>query len=207
MAGQGNELLIENISFTGIALQASPEIKLPGIGEILSGTIAIKDKPFEVAFNLVRVKDSIAGGRFIERYQELRNFLKSHYGPELAAMSLKKVEKLDLKPQPDGDPHWFFDGNDSELYYVMNKGRLVRFRLSFLNRYLEGKQGEKPRFGKYDAGVAGAVRHPGTRTIKNSEKIPQKEIEFLLRYVHHIQKLDEQVKHSILIGIGELDSF
>ena len=88
-----------------------------------------------------------------------------------------------LHAQPDGNPHWYFDGLHCELYFVEKDGQIVRFRLSFENRTIEG------------------VRNHNMRYIEdgheNGKKISAGSAEQLHRFINNIEGLAEGVRAQL----------
>jgi len=144
------EMAVINLSTSGIALlQGAPEIKVMK-DDLLSGNLYIEDEKIPVVLTVIRVNNDFIGCRFERGIELIDHCLKNKFSIELIALQLTGVKPGILEKQKDGQPHWYFDGNACELYFVEDNNFIKRYRLTFQNHHLEGGEDRKPEYTGHD---------------------------------------------------------
>ena len=192
---------VTDISYSGVGLFKAPLRGLPSEGSVLEGTLQFPDTEFKVPVKVVCYHAQVIGCCYVERPDSLKSYLKSQYKPELAALGLKKVDNSKLKSQIDGSPHWYFDGYDCELFYIVKAGELVRYRVAFLGRYFEGKPGKPPRYATYKADVHEGLRMPGSKIVHDRSNISSNDIENVIKFLTHVENFDDEYKKQVLASL------
>ena len=200
----GQECLVSDISFTGIGISRTSMKFTPGLGSILTGELCFGAVEFNLAVRIVNHYDKAIGCSIIEKPESFRKFLKTKYHVELSAYSLKKIDKSRLRLQYDGEPFWYFDGYDSELFFIVKNNELVRYRISFLDNYIEAMTGTTPRYINNRTNFQKQSGYSGLQPVKDRDHIRVSEVERLLRFVNHVENLAPRYRDIIMASIMKM---
>lgn len=182
---RGATLQVINLSGSGLAVEMVNVAAFPAQGNHFEADLKINGNHFKFELETVRKSPNSVGCKFLSSTQELQKYLKHHFKIELAALNMTRVNNQILAPQPDGKPHWYFDGINSELYYIEHRDAIIRYRITWLDNELSGNTSGTKRF------VKGGIE----------QKMPQNVKAELIRFIQHIEELPGSHKHFFLAQI------
>lgn len=181
---------VVNLSASGIALFIKNLYSFQLTDEVLRGRLYSEEKSFALMLQVVRRDNSIAGCRILSDTSDIEKYMRRRFSVELSALSLVEVSKEILAKPDDGNPHWFFNGLNNELYLVEYDNKPVRYRVNCRGHEISAEQGRAPRH--YIDNVESAA----------DERVLAEMTEFL----RHIEGLPESIRNSLLDDISQLKS-
>jgi PilZ domain len=141
------EIDLVNLSTTGMALICREAQVARNIGDTLSGTLFIDQKQFALENKIRHLSRNLIGCEFVQPKTDLHEAIRNYLRVEISALRLRKINDAYVKSDVRGQPLWYSDGQNSELYAVRTADNVVHFHMSFLGYYVEGGQGKVVRGG------------------------------------------------------------
>ena len=173
---------ISNLSETGLGVRRKPADYWP-IKDYIDGELILEDSKIPVTIRVMRITASEAGCAIIKGSSQLKRILHLKYHTEMNAHGLKKVDETLLRQQPDGKPHWHFDGSGGELYFIEKDNEIVRYRLTCDGISAEGSKGHPLRI---------------TRLVDDeivSVPLDERISKVILKFLNNIDNLDPGYLH------------
>jgi len=193
------ELKVQNISASGLAVKGFNLDK--NLGSSFKAKLAIDN--LDLALNMILVRRSANNVAFMFEpapYQ-LANFILQCFPYELRGQKLIKVSAENLKSNSFGEPNWYYDGRENELYFLNEGDKVVYFRISLNGKYIEYYPGYPMQVRRYDS-KASNMQKPGTRTVDEVITLSDENINNIVRFVEHIRFLDREICREILSSIS-----
>lgn len=186
---------VANLSASGAALMRAA---LPGLpaGPALEGLLQLGALALPVALEPVHTTHDVVGCAFRAPAPALVQAINAHLAAELHALGMVRVEDGRFEHAGPGRTVWFHGRENSELYYVEDRGEVLRFRLSFLANFLEGGRGRPVRFGVLTCDRDLASDRAGE--VHWLRKINADQLSTTLRFVSGIPGLDPAHRDAIL---------
>ncbi len=198
-APAGEPLLrMTNLSATGLGFAKDSAPDWPKEGGTLSGQLVLGEQEFDVTLKIVYITPAKVGGHFIQPPMALKRAVEQYFDLELAALNLDEVRPELLKPEPNGQPHWFIASDHCELFYVEKDGRVSHFHLHFFGTYMETDESGKLRYGKVDEGHT--PDKPSAKESALIQPVPKPDVaifEAAVKFVRNIEKADPLARETI----------
>lgn len=129
---------LQNISETGLSVSCGGNTNLFPMGELLEGEVTAKGRSVFFEAEVVRHSSDNIGLKVTRHSREFRTFVTNYFKEELSLLKVVKVAKEKLKPESDGEPHWYMGDDNCEFFYVTSEeGALVRFELTLFGNVIE----------------------------------------------------------------------
>ena len=132
-----------NISSTGIAFLRKSGDVWPEKNISFGGVLKINDHEFSLRLSVQRYAENFIGCKIENPDRGYQNYLELKFSMEISAVNMTNVAESALRPQPDGNPHWFFDGLSNELYFVEKNNVIQRFRINTAGHFISYTPGRK----------------------------------------------------------------
>ena len=198
----GFDVIVANISSSGIGFFCDPEQRWPEKGREFRGNLLIEDETFPLHLKVVRISPRTIGCIFIGDLTALKKALDHHFSVEFSASNTSKVNSEILKTESDGTPHLFRGSDSGELFFVESDGKLLRFQLSFFGNYIEGGDGQKTKFGHVHAETGrDKPKHKGSSLVQLSSQAPEGVKELAKRFIMNIPGLPPEKSKFICDAI------
>jgi hypothetical protein len=121
---------------------------------ILPAKLEILDQVFDMEIEVVFAAGAVIGCSFKKKPSNFDAELDRYFKLELAALKMKRVDREQLKPVADGDPHWLFGTSGCELYFVTKADRIVRFNASYFSSFVEARANDEVSGVRYGRIIA-----------------------------------------------------
>lgn len=201
-------LPVWNLSVDGIGFLESPESgagtrtrwPVPGsAGSRLNGKLMIRSEEFPVQVTLVHAGPSRAGGRFEDPTPEFQRRINEHFLTEFAALKLTSIKRDLLQDDPDGEPLFFVGENNSELFVVVNQGKVIHFHLCFFGNVIDGSKDGKLTAGTLDdEGFSdGGPGHKSAALVRKSRVVSDELATIAIRFLSNVRQLDPALRDQI----------
>ena len=186
-----SEFELTNLSSTGIGIARKADDRWPAEGDKMTGTLRIQENEVPIFLQIVRKDGYNVGCAYAQDPIELKGLIYNMYDTEFSALELKKVNQSILREQPDGKPHWFFDGSGGELYFVERNGKIGRYSINFKNHHIEGAIDKRP--------IVRAELETGHAAVTMTDKVREQ----FLRFLNNIENLEDEYLQRLVALINE----
>lgn len=197
---KNKELAVDNLSLKGMGLLLVQDgNELEKKIDYKNSLLHIQDKVFALDFKIVHQnRDRIFGCEFIHIEETYYPFWDRFFHHELRALSITYITADKLHITVDGTPHWFYGGEDYELFIVEKQKRITLFRLKLFDHYLEYELETGLRYAKIFEGKSpGDIKYKPS-TLLMMENIISDEIKILgLKFIYNIKELPSVYRKQI----------
>lgn len=193
----GENLQVSNLSYSGFALLLPNGKSIENTGKI-PVTLHFPEHIFSLQAEIIRVQEGALAGKFITDSTDLRLFLQKKFKAEYLALNLVSLSRSQLKHTPEGEPHWFYDGRENELYFIIHAEKIIYMRIQTLGYVLEYFESKPLQMRKIPRIESGSMRMPGTRILGEATVITPEFLSEIHKFIHHIDPMEEQRRNQIL---------
>jgi hypothetical protein len=182
----GEEFRVGNISESGMSLlhpELTPQSRWRGI-------LHLAGKEIPVELEIVRQSGSEAGGRLLKGGEELGAEMQRLFADELQATRMSEVSSGHLQTEEEGRPHWFYAPGNFELYFVEKEGRIMAAHISWNDRLVSAKLGEKARAGRMPEENRDKLTHSKSALVEWQATLTDADRYKALRIVENVKGLD-----------------
>lgn len=200
-------LKIKNLSITGAGIEKNSEASWQALGNKITGLLKLSNKAYRIIAEVRHISLGTVGCKFISSDSEVEGAILEHLIYEITALGLRPIKNDLLLPQPDGDARWYVDAYNNELYFVSNGPALVRYHMTFLGNYIQWQKesGLKSGYVLEETSSAAQSIKPANM-VRYHESFPPGMDILVDRFVNSIEKLEPELKASILKTIPKADS-
>lgn len=198
----GQQIAVRNISVSGIAIDINPDLMQLTPNLQLSAQLKIIDKDFNIEVKVLRKSEYIIALAFLKPPPELIQEISRVFLLEFNAQNIQYIGPDKLQAEAGGTPHWFYGGENYELFYVVQGGEVKSFYLKILSDTIEKKPGKDLSFGRIWSD--GPVNHDeipkykGSDLIELQRALPPAVIKNAASFVTHIPKLPKAHAQQII---------
>jgi hypothetical protein len=193
---------VRNISVTGIAIDVIPEITQLTANLQISAQLNILEKTFIVDLKVLRRSDYIVAFAFLRPNPEMIQEISRVFLTEFNAQTIQYISQEKLQPVPDGKAHWYYGGENYQLFFVENSGEVIRFFIQILSDTIEKKPNQKLNYGRiwsdgplnHDEGP----KYKGSELIEQQKALPASVMKNAASFVSHIPKLPKRLSDQII---------
>jgi len=195
----GQQLRIENISCSGVALNLKDFTESPKEGSLFEGILRVGKTSFEIECFVIHVTNPIVGCEFTDTTSELESVLKAAFEVELKTYSVIFKRETILEPRDRGMPFYFHNGEKDELFFEVERGHIKRFILIFEGVYFEGGEGLALKTGQVAYDQEGEVNESlSPEEIIISTPVYDSELLSLAKiFLDNLSGLNESYKEAI----------
>jgi hypothetical protein len=200
IADDDKDLLVANISTSGVGFQKTSFPTLPEDGSRITGTLRLEDKSYPLSLKVMHVSSSIVGCLIDPPSPDYSRDLSAYLEVELSAVQAREVDQSLLKETPEGKAHWFVGrANSCELFLVENGGRLKNFHCTIWGHYFESKHEGHQRFGAISrSGQTDRSNiYPQSELIEDVEDSEQLAA-MVLRFISNIPSLPASLRTQLV---------
>ncbi|HVK60531.1 MAG TPA: hypothetical protein VM432_03225 [Bdellovibrionales bacterium] len=201
ITNDGRDLLIANISTSGVGFQKTSFATLPPEETVLHGKLRLQDKNYALRLRVVHVSASIVGCIIDPQSSEYSNDLNHYLDVELSAVVLRPIDTQILKQPPEGKPQWYVGRQNScELYLVENNGELKDFHCTIWGHYFESKKSGHKRFGVVSQAGGGSSSniYPQAALVEDIKDPSKETMAMALRFLSNVPKIDERIRAQLI---------
>jgi hypothetical protein len=193
---------VRNISVTGIAVDVIPEIAQLTLNLQLSSQLKILEKTFHVELKVLRKSEYIVALTFIKPSPEMIQEISRVFLSEFNAQTIQYISQEKLQPVEDGKAHWYYGGENYQLFFVEKSGVVNSFFIQILSDTIEKKLNQKLSYGRvwsdgplnHDEGP----KYKGSELIEQQKALPTSVMKNAASFVSHIPKLPKRLSDQII---------
>jgi len=198
----GQKISVRNISVTGVAIDTIADLSQLGLDLQLSAQLKILEKPFNIEVKVVRRTDFIIALNFLKPPAELIQEISRVFLLEFNAQTIQYIGAEKLQAVADGTPHWYYGGENYELYYIEKNDQILSFHLKILSDTIDKKFGKNISFGRIwsdnKADQDEAPKYKGSELIELQKALPPSVIKNAASFVQHIPKISKDHADQII---------
>jgi hypothetical protein len=192
-----------NISVTGVAVDIAPELNPLNLGLKIAVVMQVLDKTFHLDLKVVRKNEFIIAFSFLNPLPELIHEISRVFMLEFNAKNIQYIDATKLKPDPRGRPHWFYGGENYELYYIEDNDVIKLFHLKILSDVIEKKFEGPIVFGRiWSEGPleqeSDLPKYKGPDLIEPQKNLPPEVLKNATNFLSHVAKLPSNHHEQIL---------
>lgn len=187
----GKEIEIENINSTGLGLSTISFSDTPKPGEKLEAILEIDNVRFSIELVIVYT-NNLVGCKINNISRDLINKIETYFQFEILGNSLTRIKSEILKQDPDGVPISFFGSEQFELNLVVDKLKVIKFNLTFFDKYIE--------LGKDQSIKVGTIEN-----LDQDAHLEYKKSNLIDFTKNTISEIDKININKILLNINSLD--
>ncbi len=199
------EILIENINSGGLGLALSAFKTQPVPAEKISATLLIANETFPIEIQIIYVNNTV-GCKILNIKREVVNKIETYFQFEILGNSLTRIKSEKLKPDPDGTPISFFGSEQFELNLVVDKQKLIKFNLTFFDKYIELSKDQVLRIGTIkvdDEKSPFEYKKSNIIDFDNSE-LSEVDLKNINKILLNINSLDREIYQQIIFHFTTL---
>lgn len=182
----GQDFPVGNLSETGLSLKNAPFAPQTR----LRGSLRFAGKEIPVELEVVRRAQEEVGARLLEGGDLLGAEMQRLFADELQATRMSEVSAESLQTSEAGRPHWFYAPGNFELYFVESEGRILNAHVSWNERLVSAKAGEKARAGRMPEESRDKPAHSRSSLVQWQSELTDADRYKALRIVENIRGLD-----------------
>jgi hypothetical protein len=199
---------VVNVSTTGMAVDLKNTSHDFTSGDLLKARITIKDKMLDVSVKIVFVGPELMGVQVQGPPPDYISQVINYFKTELSAIKSNPISKDHLKPDTDGEPHWYYGGDNFELYFVVNDDKVCKFKLVVWGDIIEmNKDGQIFVGHSWDQTATREFRMFKESVLVGqaaTNRIPKETLEHCRRFVHSIPNLKVNFRDQIISGLDQV---
>jgi hypothetical protein len=193
---------VRNISVTGIAIDVDPVLTQLTINLQLTAELKILDKTFLIELKVLRKNEYIVAFTFIRPTDEIVKEISRVFLTEFNAQTIQYISSEKLQPVENGRPHWYYGGENYQLFFVENTDVVMSFVIQIMSDIIEKKIDKNLSFGRiwsdgpitHDEGI----KYKGSELIEQQKSLPASVIKNAASFVSHIPKLPKKISDQII---------
>ena len=187
---------------SGVAIAVSPDLVQLTPGLNIAAKLDILDKSFNVDLKISRKTESIIAFNFIAPDAEIIAELSRIFLLEFNAQTINYIGPEKLQAVAEGTPHWYYGGENYELYYVEHAGVVKQFQIKILSDTIEKKLNQKIKYGRLWNETIDEIndvpKYKGSDLIEPQKTLPASVIKNAASFVSHISKIPKVHQEQII---------
>ncbi len=209
----GEKCPIVNVSKSGIGINPIKESSATKfkVGNILPAVIRMNQNEITINVEVRHNGPGVVGLLIIDTAHAYERYLRQYLYSEFQGVSSKKINSEILKEVERGDPHWYYNDESHELYFIIVENKLTYFQTNFQDYFFQMNFNGERISGKVLDEFNEKITHKGSDIVDVNYKIPQEIYDYVIRYIGAVPNLDatyrqtiqDQIKRKYKINWGE----